>query len=437
MATKRFFGFMKPQITNSEVEGDVKVLALPERVSLSLSRSGQLPFTPLVKVGDAVITGQPLATTRSKTVIHSPVTGKILGLNPIFSPDGQETSGVQILCDDIEEENTYECLEDARRASSGDLIDKLTVMGFASPWKSDDVQALMGEEEKKPIKAVLVMAVDREPGLAVQRRFLTEERKSLISALDVLNRIGSSCSVQIAVPEDAADAAQADFPGIKILSVTKNYPDNHWSRILANIAGVGNIGKASAREAGFLVITAEELVAIEKSMVSGKIQTSKLVTVSGKGLPSPVTVATRIGSPISFVLDRAGVTVEKDDRVIMGGSWQGYAQFDLDAPITPRTDGLTVIAAENVARSTENTCINCGRCTQFCPVKIQVNLTARYAEFNLVEEAYLRGANACIECGICAYVCPAHRPLVQYMRYAVKSYEESQVELTEAEEVGV
>ena len=90
------------------------------------------------------------------------------------------------------------------------------------------------------------------------------------------------------------------------------------------------------------------------------------------------------------------------------------------------TDGLTIIAAADLTHLTQNSCINCGRCTQFCPVGIQVNLTARFAEFNLIEEAYARGAGACIECGVCAYVCPARRPLVQYMRYAIKSYEEPQ-----------
>jgi len=434
VATKRFFGFMKPQITNSEVSGDVKILAPPERISLALSRSGQLPFVPVVSVGEEVKTGQPLATTDSKTVIHSPVSGKILGLNPIFAPDGQEMPGVQILCHSEDTWSTYKGIENLRQASAEELIETITLMGIDSPWKSGDAVSSSGETENQLPSSIVVMAVDREPDLAVQRRVLIEQREELTTALAALRRLAGSCDIQIAIPASKASSFEAGFDGATVICVPEDYPNNHWLRILAQVAGTGNITKEAAREAGILVITAEELVALGQALTSGQMPVNKLVTVSGGDLSEPVTVATRLGSPVAYLLEQLGITTQKGDRVIMGGRWQGYAQFDLQAPITPHTDGLTFIPAENVTKLDENTCINCGRCTQVCPVNIQVNLVARFAEFNLVEEAYLRGANACIECGVCAYVCPAARPLVQYLRFAVRSYEESQAQLEIGEE---
>jgi electron transport complex protein RnfC len=111
----------------------------------------------------------------------------------------------------------------------------------------------------------------------------------------------------------------------------------------------------------------------------------------------------------------------------------GYAQPDLDAPITRETDGVTVIPSNEVVPFSDAPCINCGRCVEVCPVFIPVNLVGRYAEFGFFEKAVSMGSGACVECGLCAYVCPSRRPLVQYMRFANKEYIQRQEESAQQE----
>jgi H+/Na+-translocating ferredoxin:NAD+ oxidoreductase subunit C len=425
VATKRFFGFMKPQITKSKVSGDIQTCAPPDRVGLTLARTDQLPFEALVRVGDQVKSGQPLAATASKSVITSPVSGKVLALNPQFAPDGTELPGIQILCDVAEDVTSYDTIADLKQASADEIIEGLTKLGIPCPWKTEAAAATMGKAERTAVHTVLVMAIDREPGLSVQSQFLGTYRDCLADSLDALRRITGTASVQLAVPKAEMARAQSDFPGVTVVGVSDRYPENHWQLVLAKVAGVGNTSFSAAREAGYLVLTAEDVTGAGRSLTEGRARVTKLVTVTGKS-KSPVTVEARMGSPISSILKELDIEVADGDRVMLGGAWSGFAQYDVDAPISHTSDGITVIAADQITHFNENTCINCGRCTQFCPVGIQVNLTARFAEFNLIEDAIQRGASACIECGVCAYVCPAHRPLVQYLRYAVKSHQESQ-----------
>ena len=46
-------------------------------------------------------------------------------------------------------------------------------------------------------------------------------------------------------------------------------------------------------------------------------------------------VETVVGASIAHVLMELGMDVAEGDRVVLGGPWQGHAQFDLQAPGTP------------------------------------------------------------------------------------------------------
>jgi electron transport complex protein RnfC len=97
---------------------------------------------------------------------------------------------------------------------------------------------------------------------------------------------------------------------------------------------------------------------------------------------------------------------------------QGFAQQSLDGAIDGGVDALLLIPADEVLEWTDAPCINCGDCTDVCPVSMQVHLVGRYAEFQLFDQAGEQGVSACIECGLCAAVCPTRRPLLQLIRLA-------------------
>lgn len=434
MSSRRFFGLTTPRIRMQALPGEVRKLAPPDRVRLPFTVPGQPALTPAVAVGAQVRLGQTLAATPSGTAVHATVAGEVLRIGMMHATDGREVQGIDIVAAGPQEWIETRVLGSLAEASWEQLSDTLVGLGAASPWKPKAIQERMGAAELQPIHTVVIVGAEREPGLAVQRHYLTEGRQDLLESLTVIRRLaGDEARILMLVPRSLGSAA-ADFPGIEVQTVSESYPACHWHLLLARVAGARNTTIPKAREAGYLVMSAEEAALAGRSLREGLPRTTKLVTVAGKGLAAPVTVETVLGTPIEHLLRELGVEVVAGDRVVLGGRWLGHAQFDLKAPVTRGTDGLWVLPADEVTRLGDNPCINCGRCTSACPVRIQVGLVARYAEFGHMQEAYALGAHACIECGLCAFVCPARRPLLQYMRFAILKHEDCQVRDLEGDE---
>jgi len=425
VSSRRVFGFSKPRVRTQACPCEVRRIAPPERVRIPIALPGQPPLAPAVAVGDAVKLGQAIAATATASAVHATVAGRVANIGVMHGTDGREVHGIEIQAAGPQDWIEAKVLGILERTSWDDLTSTLVGLGAASPWKPKAMQERMGPGELRPIHTIVIVGSEREPGLAVQCHYLTEGRQDLLDSLAVIRTLaGEGARILLLVPEAMRAGLGEEFGAIEVQPVTDRYPDNHWQRLLARAAGVGHTNVARAREGGFLLMSAEEAALAGRSLREGLPRTAKLLTVAGGPLAEPVTVETVLGAPIEHVLRELGFDVQEGDRVILGGLWHGHAQFDLQAPVTRTTDGLQVLSAGDVARLEENPCINCGRCTSVCPVRIQVAVAARYAEFGLMDEAYDRGAHACIECGLCAHVCPARRPLLQYMRFAVLKHED-------------
>jgi electron transport complex protein RnfC len=130
-------------------------------------------------------------------------------------------------------------------------------------------------------------------------------------------------------------------------------------------------------------------------------------------------IETTIGTPIRDILANYGITVNTEDRLILGGPMRGSAVYSLDHPVQPDTDGILVLDRSQAAYSSNYPCINCGECVRICPARIPVNMLIRFLEaghYDVAAESY--DLLSCIECGLCSFVCVSKIPIFQYIKLA-------------------
>ena len=67
-------------------------------------------------------------------------------------------------------------------------------------------------------------------------------------------------------------------------------------------------------------------------------------------------------------------------------------------------------------------CINCGFCSEVCPVDILPQFTYKSILADEVEEALNHGLLDCVECCLCTYVCPSKIELKNILKETKKAY---------------
>jgi len=424
----KLFGFIKPKIKLDDWKGEVIDIPPPDKVTIPVSRPGRMPFNPVVRVGEKVKTGQFIAMLPSKTGAHSTVTGTVTAIGP-----GYFWTGDKVLCITIKRESEDEfekgqSTENFLELSREELIEAMAELGFPAPWKPESLRDKLSDEELTPVHTVIIRAVDNEPPIAVQRRFLTEFSKDFADSVQGIRKIANDARIVVAVPKSLETRPHSILKDVEIFPVGNDVLDTNPRLLIYKITGKLFNLRQNPRNYGIAVISAENVAFVGYSLRRGIARIDKLVTVSAPELNQPVTVRVRIGTPVSHILKHLNIRVENGYRIVFGGPLTGIAQPDIDSPVTLGVNGIIVIPKEKVVHLSDSSCINCGKCVHICPVNIQVNLVGRYAEFGFFEEAVIKGAGSCIECGLCAYVCPAKRPLMQYMRLANREFSKARKE---------
>jgi len=239
---ERFLGFLKPKIRFKGWEGDVQTLPPPDSVRLPLSRSGQMPFNPVVDIGDKVKTGQFIAMLPNHTGVHATVTGRVTSIGPGSSWDGREilTLSIQRETEDVPE--TPIMPEALKKISRDQLTQTMADLGFASPWKPEFLKDKLSEEERTPVHTVIIRAVDREPPLSVQRRFLIEFSRDLAESVEGLRIMAGDARIVVAVPESMAGQAKSFLKDVDKKKVVGVITQTDIFKALISLTGVGKKG---------------------------------------------------------------------------------------------------------------------------------------------------------------------------------------------------
>ena len=126
-----------------------------------------------------------------------------------------------------------------------------------------------------------------------------------------------------------------------------------------------------------------------------------------------------LGTPMEYLLQKAGYHEDQNNRLIMGGPMMGFSTPQADVPIVKTTNCiLAPTERELPTPPPAQACIRCGMCAVVCPASLLPQQLFWFSQGKEYEKLEGHKLFDCIECGACSYVCPSNIPLVQYYRSA-------------------
>ncbi len=200
-------------------------------------------------------------------------------------------------------------------------------------------------------------------------------------------------------------------------------------------------------------IQGQDVLLLAHLLKYGTYPLFRTVAVAKDSLEHGKHVQTRLGAPVADIVQ--GHVREKGTRFIAGGVFRGYTTsrtsylglYETSVTLLPEGDkqaflgfarpgfckpsySRTFLSAFNTAglnmdcglHGEARACVNCGYCSNVCPVDILPQFTLKSIMAEEVEESLAHGLLDCVECGLCTYVCPSKIEICDVLAAAKKAY---------------
>lgn len=427
----------------------IRRLPFPPRVIVPLSQHiGKVPH-PIVKLGQEVVRGEPIARTDDWLSVphHAPLTGVVefIGLRP-----GVRGSWVESIVIRAHPGATQEDLwgmpRDLADASNSDILQMIWDTGMVGlGGAAFPTHAKLTVPKQAKVHTLVVNGCECEPYLTCDHRVMIEQADDLVTGIRFAMRATGAVRAIVGIEDNKRDARDAVEAAIKRAGnvpegtihaeiVPTKYPQGSEKMLLMALFGIEIPAGQLPVSLGMVVNNVGTLAALGKLLPAGRGLTERVVTITGPGVAKPGDYIVPIGTPLRFVLDYAGAPDVDAKQIILGGPMMGQAAASLDVPITKGMSGVLVMRAEEMAAQADRKtypCIKCAECVESCPMGLNpstLGMLAAKREYDLMGSAYHLGE--CFECGCCSYVCPSNIPLVQQFRVAKQILREKAIAKT-------
>lgn len=410
----------------------IKRFPFPDQLVLHLDQNIGKPSIPIVKKGQEVVRGEPVAMADDfvSVPLHSPATGIVRGIELMPTARGPKTPAILI---DVYHGSTQEVLYSVKRPLGSlprsDLlraIQETGMVGLGGAAFPTHVKMTLPPGQETEVHTLVVNGAECEPFLTTDHRVMLEQAGDLIEGTRFALMATEAKQAIIGIEDNKMDAVQAvsavikpDDP-IKVKAVPAKYPQGAEKMLIKSLLGLEVPPRALPASVGVVVSNVGTLAQLGYLLPRGEGLIERVITVTGAGVKRPGNYRVPIGTPIRFLLQEVGFEGETAE-IILGGPMMGMAASALDTPVTKGMSGILVLNEQSISKEAAHIypCIKCARCVQACPMYLNPSEMGQLAakreyermetDFNLID---------CFECGCCSYVCPSNIPLVQYFRIA-------------------
>lgn len=251
---------------------------------------------------------------------------------------------------------------------------------------------------KQKISVVCADAIDDEPYVSSQINPLLHCRTEIVQALNWLADAFEAQTRFIAVYKNMSPLdtkIPSVIESVEVRSMEGRYP--------MEIRAFQSLGEDT------LIVGTAALLHLHRAVTQGKIQTTSFITVAGNCISNPRNLEVTIGTPVSQLLDRCGLS-RKPSYIIQGSAMHGITVSDPDKT-SVRADTRSILAFHVDHQEQLYSCIGCGRCIEACPAALNPRKLYRCVTTNHGEQAIALGLFHCIGCSTCSYICPSRLDL--------------------------
>ena len=406
---------------------------IPPQLILPLSQHIGEPAECLVKPGDRVLKGQPVARPVGSVSapVHASSSGTVLAVEarPVPHPSGLDAMCVVIATDgrDAWQEREAPEVADYRQVDPAILRMRIRQAGIVGLGGAGFPTQAKLDAARHGIELLLINGAECEPYISCDDRLLQERAQAVIEGVNILRHILRPAACVIALEGDMPAAEHSlrealDAAGetaITVASVPSIYPTGGERQLIKVLTGREVPSQGFPADIGIICQNVGTAAAVHNAIIGNEPLLSRIVTVTGAGVASPQNVDALIGTPISWLVGACGGYTPDVERLLIGGPMMGYAVNTDSVPVIKTTNCVLAVShAEMPPPPPAQPCIRCGKCTDVCPADLLPQQLYWYARSEDYDAAQDYDLFDCIECGCCAYVCPSHIPLVQYYRHA-------------------
>ena len=389
------------------------------------------PAKAIVKKGDSVLVGQRIGEADGFVSAHviCSCSGKVKAVEKRRTISGAMQECVVVENDGLyTETGTFGTREDISAITGEEILRRVAdagIIGLGGAGFPTHVK--LAPKAPLAVRYLIANGAECEPYLTCNDQLMRGSADEIVEGMEIALKLFPNAEGVIAIENNKPEALAAmkraaqGHSRVRVAGLRTKYPQGGERSLIRVIAGIDFPVSKLPADVGCIVDNVGTLYAIERAVAFREPLFRHVMTVTGEAVREPSNFIARDGTSFSELIEAAGGIREgaQAKKVLSGGPMMGIAVGSTDVPITKTTNGITVLAQDDVelAEKKVTACLHCGRCTTVCPNGLMPQMMADAVTFGDMEryENKLHGLD-CISCGSCTYICPAKRPLTQIFK---------------------